>query len=203
MLMYVFKILRRLYLIIKDFLDLLSCHIVLLGNGVKYKGLSCSGVPEVIVAKGGRVSIEDGFRMNNKTSGNPLGGNNKCIFFVDKHAELVIGNNVGISQTTIIVHSNIVIGDEVKIGACSKIIDSDFHSIDPEIRSSEQDTKQKLNSPVVIEKNVFIGAFSIILKGVTIGENSVVGAGSVVTKSIPANQIWAGNPARFIKNVES
>lgn len=49
--------------------------------------------------------------------------------------------------------------------------------------------------------NVFIGAKCIILKGVTIGENSVIGAGSVVTKNVPANQIWAGNPAKFIKNV--
>ena len=56
-------------------------------------------------------------------------------------------------------------------------------------------------STVKIKNNVFIGAKYIILKGVTIGENSVVGAGSVVTKSIPANQIWAGNPAKFIRNL--
>ena len=56
-------------------------------------------------------------------------------------------------------------------------------------------------APVVIEDNVFIGARCIILKGVTIGENSVVGAGSVVTKSIPANEIWAGNPAKFIRKI--
>lgn len=54
---------------------------------------------------------------------------------------------------------------------------------------------------MVIEDNVFIGARCIILKGVTIGENSIVGAGSVVTKSIPANEIWAGNPAKFIRKI--
>ena len=54
---------------------------------------------------------------------------------------------------------------------------------------------------ITIGNDVFIGAKSIILKGVTIGENSVIGAGSIVTKSVPANQIWAGNPAKFIKNI--
>ena len=66
---------------------------------------------------------------------------------------------------------------------------TDFHSLDPIIRASSEDQKHKKCGPVVIEDNVFIGARCIILKGVTIGENSIVGAGSVVTKSIPANEI--------------
>ena len=60
---------------------------------------------------------------------------------------------------------------------------------------------QRICKPVHIKENVFIGAHSIILKGVVIGENSIIGAGSVVTKSIPSNQIWAGNPAKYIRNV--
>ena len=56
-------------------------------------------------------------------------------------------------------------------------------------------------APVVIKHDAFIGAGSIILPGVTIGANSIVGAGSVVTKNIPDNQIWGGNPAKYIKDV--
>ena len=55
---------------------------------------------------------------------------------------------------------------------------------------------------MIIEDNVFIGAHSTILKGVTIGQNSIIGACSVVTKNIPPNEIWAGNPAKFIKKLE-
>lgn len=54
---------------------------------------------------------------------------------------------------------------------------------------------------VCISENAFIGAHSTILKGVTIGTNSIVGACSVVTKDIPSNEVWAGNPARFIRTV--
>ncbi|MEI3417887.1 MAG: DapH/DapD/GlmU-related protein [Blautia sp.] len=57
-------------------------------------------------------------------------------------------------------------------------------------------------NPVVIKNGVFIGANSIILKGVTIGEKAIIGAGSVVTRSIPDGEIWAGNPARFIRKIK-
>ena len=60
----------------------------------------------------------------------------------------------------------------------------------------------KKKSPVIINNNVFIGAHSIILKGVTIGENSIIGACSLVTNDIPANEIWGGNPARRIKTLK-
>lgn len=56
--------------------------------------------------------------------------------------------------------------------------------------------------PVIIEEGAFIGGGTIILKGVVIGRHSVVGAGSVVTRSIPPGEIWAGNPARFVRKLE-
>lgn len=61
--------------------------------------------------------------------------------------------------------------------------------------------KNKKKAKVIIEHDAFIGAGCIILKGVTIGACSVIGAGSVVTKSVPPYQVWAGNPAKFIKNI--
>lgn len=87
------------------------------------------------------------------------------------------------------------------MGGGTSIYTTDFHSLDPIIRASDEDQKYRRCASVVIRDNVFIGAKCIILKGVTIGENSIIGAGSVVTKNVPANQIWAGNPAKYIRNL--
>ncbi len=78
------------------------------------------------------------------------------------------------------------------------ICDTDFHSIEYSYRLEKPDTHIR-TAPVRICEGAFIGARSIILKGVTIGKHSVIGAGSVVTKSVPDNEIWAGNPAVYIR----
>jgi maltose O-acetyltransferase len=83
------------------------------------------------------------------------------------------------------------IGDQVAIYDC------DFHEINP----STRDRSYGPTSPVVIGNNVWLGSRVIVLKGVTIGDNSVVGAMSVVTKSIPANCVAAGIPARIIRHI--
>jgi transferase hexapeptide repeat containing protein len=71
----------------------------------------------------------------------------------------------------------------VRIGGATCIFTSDFHATDAEVRASIEGVKHKVNLPLTIEDNVFFGAQSMILKGVTIGKNSIVEAGSVVTKS--------------------
>ena len=63
----------------------------------------------------------------------------------------------------------------------------------------EPKTGQYSRGKIVLKKNAYLGCNTIICKPVTIGENAIVGAGSIVTKDIPANEVWAGNPARFIR----
>ena len=199
--MIVFKILRKIANLLVNPLDLLMTFLLLKANNVAFSTFRTSGIPYVMVAHGGQFVIGKCFAMNNGIKGNPIGCYERCTFFVDRGAVLTIGDNVGISQAALICHKSITIGNDVKIGGGVCIYDTDFHSLDPEIRKTKDDLKHRAEKPVMICDNVFIGAKSIILKGVTIGENSIIGAGSVVTKSVPANQVWAGTPAKFIRNI--
>ena len=107
---------------------------------------------------------------------------------------------MGISGSTIYARERIEIGDYCVIGANCKIFDNDFHSLDPEER--RRDIYDNLvTRPVVIGKNVFVGCNSIILKGTRIGDNCVVGAGSVVSGVFEAGSVIAGNPARVIRKI--
>lgn len=196
-----YKIIRRIYNNAINPLEWLLTLVLLKGNNVKYVKYKTNGIPYVMVARGGKLIIGNNFTMNNGIKGNPIGSYRRCTFFVDRNAELIIGDNVEISQTALICHKSIKIGNNVKIGGGVSIYDTDFHSLDPEIRKSKEDIKNRIEKAVVVKDNAFIGAHSIILKGVTIGKNSIIGAGSVVTKPVPDNQIWAGNPAKFIRNI--
>ena len=143
-----------------------------------------------------------GGSMNNGMSGNQIGFNTPCIFRCEK-AHITIGENVGMSQTTLIAKcADITIGNNVKLGGGVKLYTSDFHSLNFEYRRDWTiDKEHRSSAPITLEDDCFIGAGSIILKGVTIGARSIIGAGSVVTKSVPKGEIWAGNPARFIKKI--
>lgn len=182
----------------------LYCAVLFNGNRVKKgKGFVSIGIPYIMIARGGECVIGENFIMINNIMGNPIGCYEKCTIVVDSKGKLKIGNNVGISQTAIICHEQIMIGNYVKIGGGVCIYDTDFHSLKNEHRAiPSKDIESKINRPILINDHVFIGAKSMILKGVTIGENSIIGAASVVTKSVPPNEIWAGNPARFIKKID-
>jgi acetyltransferase-like isoleucine patch superfamily enzyme len=113
-------------------------------------------------------------------------------------SKVVVGNGVFLNNDAVLVaeRTSIIIGDDCLIGPSVKIYDSDFHNINPESRRAGNHRC----APIQIERNVFIGAGVLILKGTTIGECSVIAAGSVVTKSIPSYCVAAGNPARIIRH---
>ena len=92
---------------------------------------------------------------------------------------------------------SIVIGDACMIAHGVYISDADWHGI--------YDRAEPVGNtkPVVLEDNVWIGDRAIICKGVTIGENSIIGAGAVVTKNVPPNSVFAGNPAKLVKTLEN
>ncbi|WP_028834556.1 MULTISPECIES: acyltransferase [unclassified Pseudoalteromonas] len=155
---------------------------------------------KIFIRGRGKLIIANQVTINSSLQSNPVTGDSRTILVIHESAEVVIGNNTGISNSVIYSRESIVIGDNVMIGSGCKLYDTDFHSLDLSVRLMKSD--MGLKQPIVISNGAFIGANSIVLKGVTIGENSVIGAGSVVSKSIPKNQVWAGNPIRFIREIE-
>ena len=151
--------------------------------------------------KNGRLTIGDNFTLTSGDCINPLCRNLRACIFITNGGSVVIGNNVGMSSPCIWVHESLSIGDNVKIGGNCTIMDNDVHQIDYRDRRNNNGVVK--TSPVVIENDAWLGANVIVLKGVTIGARSIIGAGSVVTKSIPPDCIAAGNPARVIQYLTS
>jgi acetyltransferase-like isoleucine patch superfamily enzyme len=118
-----------------------------------------------------------------------------------KHsAKVIIGNGTWINNNFVAIseHKGITIGENVCIGTFVEIYDSNFHGLEPDRRSISSSQEA---SDVVIEDNVFIGSNVKILKGVTIGRNSVIANGSIVVKNIPPGVIAGGNPAKVLKHI--
>lgn len=182
-------------------LEKLANFIILKRRHVEYdNSLKINGI--LSVYGHGKICIGKGSRINSKESANPgLGGNPKTVLSVPT-GELYIGSNVGISNVAITCVNKITIEDDVLLGNGVMIYDTDFHSLDYRLRGKGPQIDFPVSKPILIKKNAFVGAHTIVLKGVTIGERVIVGAGSVVTKDIPKDEIWAGSPAKKIGNIE-
>ncbi|MFI3327053.1 MAG: acyltransferase [Clostridia bacterium] len=165
------------------------------------KKLLLKGVPVIFNKGGATLKIGDNVTVKSSFLSNLIGLYSKTIIVTrTPEAEIVIGDNVGISGATIYARKSIHIGDNCCIGGNVKILDNDFHPI--EIEARNQDIKDKIGTkPIKIGKNCFIGCNSIILKGTTIGDGCVVGAGAVVSGKFEENSVIAGNPGRVIKRL--
>jgi len=139
--------------------------------------------------------------MQSSRRSNLAGSNRPCyISTLRAGAAIRIGHSCGFSGTAIEVAQSVQIGNHVMCGANSTITDTDWHAVDPVARLGAAEGRR---GPVILEDNVWIGMGALVLKGVTIGESSVIGAGSVVTSSIPRNVLAAGQPARVIRSLRS
>lgn len=170
-------------------------------NNVQFGSVSALGIPILKISKSGLFTIGNNLNIRSGGKYTDTGGNRPCKFIVSKGAKLIIGNGVGISSSTIVCRNSITIGNNVLIGGGCHIVDTDFHPIESKSRVDPKTANSGKTAPIVIEDNAFIGMNSIILKGVYIGKNSIIASGSVVVKNIPENEIWGGNPAKFLKKL--
>lgn len=141
-----------------------------------------------------------------------------CFIFESSEGKITIGNHSYIGGGSFISRSSIEIGDNVTIAWGGTFYDHDSHSLD--YMKRRQDIDDELNDirngrnfiankdwidvnskPIKICNDAWIGMSVIILKGVTVGEGAIVGAGSVVTRDVPAWTVVAGNPARVVKEL--
>lgn len=169
-------------------------------NKVKYgKGLKLGGWPFIFRFPKARITIGEDCAINSNFISNLIGLYQRTILVARGTGKIKIGSHVGISGSTIYARKYIEIGDDSVIGANCKIFDNDFHSLNPEERKKDIYDNLVLK-PVKIGKNVFVGCNCIILKGTVIGDDCVVGAGSVVSGRFPPGSVIAGNPAKVVRH---
>ena len=190
----------KIYQLIDAFESMISMLLIKRHRVVVGKNFTVHGILKIMDT--GSIRIGDHVTINSGSYYNPVGGVNRTVLATVPGGVIRIGNNCGISHTLIFAAKSVTIEDNVLIGGGCSICDNDFHPLDYEKRMAH-DVEHIHKKPILIKEGAFIGMNSIILKGVTIGKHSIVGAGSVVTKDIPDNEIWAGNPARFVKAIES
>lgn len=189
-------------IVLRSKLSTLFFRCLLTINQVEYKkGVKTKvSIPDLVINRKAQQ-----VRIGNNVVFNNYGDHSwycKCKLFVRKDAVLTIGDNTGFNGILIYAAKEIRIGNNVKVGGGTRISDTNFHSLDyEERRSACTDGANAACASVIIEDDVFIGANCIIGKGVVIGARSLVAAGSVVVKSIPADCIAGGNPAKVIRQI--
>lgn len=169
---------------------------------IKYMGkVKFKGMTVVFKFKNSNIKFGKNVTINSSFFSNLVGLSQKCVIVAREGGNIIIGDNVGISGSTIYSLKSIEIGRDTLIGGGCKIIDHDFHPLDIESRIKDDRSKIKRRE-IKIDSGCFIGTNSIILKGTKLGKNCIVGAGSVVNGEFPDNCIIAGNPAKIVRKVK-
>lgn len=141
----------------------------------------------------GEIKIGSKNRFASIRDRNVIALTRPCYISAFTSGKLSIGSNCGFSGTVIAAYHSISIGDNVKFGANCLIMDYEGHS---------EDSRSGKPLPINIEDNVWLGTNVVVLKGVTIGRNTLIGANSLVTRDIPANAVAAGSPCKVIRLLE-
>ncbi len=145
---------------------------------------------------GASLSIGQHFTSVSRPIDNSIGVPQPVLLSLAGGAKLTIGHRVGLSGCSISARHSIAIGHSCLIGSGCLVMDNDAHPLPAHKRHLYQGVA---SAPIHVAENVFLGARSVVCKGVSIGANTVVGTGSIVTKSLAPNLIAAGNPCRPLR----
>jgi acetyltransferase-like isoleucine patch superfamily enzyme len=162
------------------------------------RGLRAYGLPIFRKHPTGAIRIGRNAILRSAEWSNTAGLNRRCVISASRNAKIVIGDDCGFSGTVIAAAESITIGNRVFCGVNCTILDNDRHAIDP---ASRAENEHGGSSAIVVEDDVWLGMNVVVLKGCRIGKGTVVGANSVVTRSLPAGVIAAGAPARVIREL--
>lgn len=174
------------------------CHLVTKLWGVRLgKSAHFWGITHFKRHPGSLIEIGDGCRFRSSLRSNFIGLNHPCLISTHSDcAKIIIGEGCGFSAVSIGAYTSIEIGNNFLCGANTVITDFDWHI-------NKVSPGKSYSEPILIEENVWIGMNCVILKGVHIGRNTIVGANSVVTRSLPENVVAAGSPAKPIYTLKN
>lgn len=167
------------------------------------KNFRIDGRVLIWASRKGTIRLGDNVIINSRVGSNLVGLTNPAIFECIDNGAIIIGNGSGLSAPVLSSRSSITIGENVKIGGNVRIFDHDYHALDFQKRRGKEDGDDVKTAPVIIGNDVFVGTNALILKGVTIGDRAIIGAGTVVSRDVPADEIWVGNPAKFNKKLRA
>src|SRR5437870_1365999 len=161
--------------------------------------LTLEGLPVIRMAEDGEIRLCKSVRLFSRKRSNPIQLHTPCALILRRpKARISIGDDSALSGTVIVADSSVEIGRRVLVGPNSLIIDTDGHSLSPELRRIDRGT---FTRPIVIGNDVFIGTRAIILKGTTLGDGWVVNAGAVVSGIFPPRSVVGGNPAKVVAKI--
>ncbi len=173
---------------------------------LRFNGVCSSGRVRLVgfplVKNRGAISLGAGCDLRSLSGYTAMGVIQRCLLnTLQSESVIKIGDQCGISGAVICAKERIDLGDRVQVGSGAVICDTDFHSMEHEVRGGADDLSLADAKPVSIGDDCFIGARAMILKGVSVGARSIIGAGAVVTKDVPADVVVAGNPARVVREL--
>jgi len=177
-------------------------YLISQGVETEYGNVFLGGKPIIKKHPNSRIIIGKNVLLFSDTKYNVAGINHPVILATcAENAVIELKDGCGMSGTSVVAVKHIEIGEKTMLGVNTNVYDTDFHPIDPIERYNQKNILDASAAPIIIGKNVWIGANSTVLKGVMIGNNSVIGTHSLVNKNVGENELVAGIPAKIIRKI--